>query len=70
MVICGKLLGKLMFNSIFNFTDARNMLSVHQSGFCQGDSCVHRLISIVHDIYNVSVVNPSERSFPRYLRSI
>ena len=27
--ICGKLMEKLMFNSIFNFIDTRNMLSVH-----------------------------------------
>ena len=48
-----------MFNSIFNFIDARNMLSVHQSGFCFGDSCVHQLISIVLDIYNAFDANPS-----------
>ena len=50
---------KLMFNSIFNFIDTRNMLSVHQSGFRPGDSCVHQLISIVHDIYNAFDANPS-----------
>ena len=56
---CGKLMEKLMFNSIFNFIDARNMLSVHQSGFRPGDSCVHLLISIVHEIYDVFDANPS-----------
>ena len=35
------------------------MLSVHQSGFHPGDSCVHQLISIVHDIYNAFDANPS-----------
>ena len=35
------------------------MLSVHQSGFHPGDSCVHQLISIVHDIYNAFDSNPS-----------
>ena len=49
---------KLMFNSIFNFIDTRNMLSVHQSGFRPGDSCVHQLISIVHEIYNAFDANP------------
>ena len=48
-----------MFNSIFNFVDTRNMISVHQSRFCPCDSCVHQLILIVHDIYNASDVNPS-----------
>ena len=28
------------------------MVSVHQSGFCPGDFCVHQIISIVHDIQN------------------
>ena len=57
--ICGKLSKTRMFNSIFNFIDSRNMLSVHQSGFSPGDSCVHQLISIVHDIYNAFDANPS-----------
>ena len=57
--ICGKLMEKLMFNSIFNFIDTRNMLSVHQSGLRPDDSCVHQLISIVHDIYNAFDANPS-----------
>ena len=39
--ICGKLVEKPMFNSIFSFIDIRNMLSVHQSGFRPGDSSVH-----------------------------
>ena len=57
--ICGILIEKLMFNSIFNFIDTRKMLSVHQSGFGLGDSCVHRLISIVHEIYNAFDANSS-----------
>ena len=57
--ICRKLMEKLMFNSIFNFIDTRNMLSVHQSGFRPGDSCVHQLISILHEIYSAFDANPS-----------
>ena len=34
------------------------MLSVHQSGFRPNDSCVHQLISIVHDNYNTFDTNP------------
>ena len=56
--ICRKLLEKLMFNSTFNFTDTRNMLSIHQSGFRPSDACMHQLISIVHDIYNAFDANP------------
>ena len=57
--IYGKLMKKVMFNSVFNFIDTRKMFSVHQSGFRPGDTCVHQLISIVHDIYNAFDVNPS-----------
>ena len=39
--ICRKFLEKLKLNSIFNFTDTRNVLSVHQSGFCPSDACMH-----------------------------
>ena len=35
------------------------MLSVHQSAFCPGDSCVHQLISIVREIYNAFDTSPS-----------
>ena len=57
--ICGKLMGKHMFNSIFNFIGTRNMLSVHQCGFRPGDSCEHQFISIVHEIYNASDASPN-----------
>ena len=57
--ICGELLEELMFNLFFTFLDTRNMVSVHQSGFRPGDSCVHQFISVVHDIYNAFDVNPS-----------
>ena len=46
-----------MLNSIFYFVDTRNTLSVHQSGFHSGDSCVCQPISIVHDIYNAFDTN-------------
>ena len=57
--ICRKLMEKRMFNSICNFIYTRNMFSVHQSGFLSSESCVHQLISIIHEIYNGSDANPS-----------
>ena len=50
---------KLMFNSFFKFIDTTNILSVHQSKFRPGDSCVHQIISIVHEIYNAFDANAS-----------
>ena len=57
--ICGKLIDKVMFNLIFNLIDTRSMLSVHQPGLRPGDSCVHQVIPIVHEIYNDLDANPS-----------
>ena len=57
--ICRKLMEKLMFKTVFNFIDTRNMLSVYQSGFRPSDSCLHQLILITHDIYNAFDVNLS-----------
>ena len=44
---------------ICSFIDTRNIFSIHQSGFRISNSCVHQLISIVHDIYNAFDANPS-----------
>ena len=35
------------------------MLSVHQAGFRPGNSCVHQLVSIVHEFYNAFDANSS-----------
>ena len=34
-------------------------LNQNQSGFTSGDSCIHQLISITHEIYASLDVNPS-----------
>ena len=36
-----------------------NLLNSNQSGFRPGDSCVHQLVSITHDIYKTFDANPS-----------
>ena len=67
IAILRKIKEKLMFKSIFNFIDTRNMLSVHQSGFRPGDYCVLQLISIVNDICNAFDANPSSEVRVVYL---
>ena len=57
--ICGKIFDRLIFNSLFNYFIENNLLSPHQSGFIPGDSCVQKLISISHEIYNVLDCNLS-----------
>ena len=48
--IFGKILERLIFNSLFEFLHENNLLNENQSGFRPSDSCEYQLLSIVHDI--------------------
>ena len=50
--ICGKIFERLIFNEMFNFFLANNLLAPNQSGFKPGDSCINQLLSITHEIYS------------------
>ena len=49
--VCGKILERLVFNSIFDFLDNNSLLSANKSGFRPSDSCESQLLSIYHEIY-------------------
>ena len=49
----------MIFNSLFKYLDANNLLTSNQPGFRPGDSCVHQLLSITREIYEVFDANPS-----------
>ena len=57
--ICSKLFEKIIFNTIFQHLTANKLLNSNQSGFMPGDSCIHQLISIAHEIYASFDANPS-----------
>ena len=57
--ICSKISEKVIFNSLFKYLDDNNLLNSNQSGFRPGDSCVHQLLSITHEIYKAFDANPS-----------
>ena len=57
--ICSKIFEKVIFNSPFKYLDDNNLLNSNQSGFPPGDSCVHQLLSITHEIYKAFDANPS-----------
>ena len=57
--ICSKIFEKVIFNSLFKYLDDNNLLTGNQSGFRPGDSCVHQLLSITHEIYKAFDANPS-----------
>ena len=49
--ICGKIFEHLIYNSLFEFFNANELISSNQSGFKPGDSCINQLLSITHEIY-------------------
>ena len=57
--VSSKIFKKIIFNSLFKYLDDNNLLNGNQSGFCPGDSCVHQLLSITHEIYKAFDTNPS-----------
>ena len=50
--VCGKVFERIIFNSFFvHLNNNNNLLNSNQSEFRPGDSFVHQLISITHNIY-------------------
>ena len=58
--IFSKIFEKIIFNNLYNYMDENHFFNPNQSGFRQGDSCVHQLISITHNIYKSFDINPSQ----------
>ena len=56
--IFGKILEKLMYNSLYSHFVTNELLNPNQSGICPGDSTVNQLISITHTIFNAFDCNP------------
>ena len=56
--IFGKILERLICNSLFEFIHENNLLNENQLGFRPSDSCEYQLISFVHDIYASFDCNP------------
>ena len=57
--ICSKLFEKIIFDTIFQHLMENKLLNPNQSDFMSGDSCIHQLISITHEIYASFDANPS-----------
>ena len=50
-LICGKILERVLYNSMFEFFIQNNLITPNQSNFKSGDSCINQLIFITHGIY-------------------
>ena len=57
--ICSKRFEKIIFDTIFQHLMVNKLLNPNQSGFMPGNSCIHQLISIIHEIYASFDANPS-----------
>ena len=49
--IFGKVFERLIYKEMYSFFIENDLISSNQSGFKQGDSCINRLLSITHEIY-------------------
>ena len=43
---------RLICNSMYKHISDNNLLSLNQSGFRTGDSCINQLLSITYDIFH------------------
>ena len=55
--VCCKIFENIIYNSLFKYLEDNNLSNGNQSGFRPGDSCVHQLLSITHEIYEVFDAN-------------
>ena len=58
--VFGKIFERIIFNNLFNYMNNNSFFNVNQSGFRPGDSCIHQLISITHDIFKNFDSNPTQ----------
>ena len=57
--IFGKILEKLIFDSLYHHLNTNGLLNQNQSGFRPGDSTVNQLLSIVNSIFTAFDCNPT-----------
>ena len=56
--IFGKILEKLVYDSLYSHLESHELLNPNQSGFRPGDSTVNQLLSITHTIFKAFDCNP------------
>ena len=49
--ICGKLFEKIIFNNLYSYLQANNIITKNQSGFRPGDSTTNQLLYLVNEIH-------------------
>ena len=56
--IFGKMFERVIYNSLFNYSQSNRLFTPSQSGFLPGDSCIAQLLSIIHEIQTAFDENP------------
>ena len=54
--ICGKIIGKVLFNLLYEFLEKKDLFPEHRSCFTPSGSSEFQLLSIVNDIYHILIV--------------
>ena len=49
--IFGKMFERIIFNNLYSYLDANNLITKNQSGFCPGDSTTNQLLYLVNEIH-------------------
>ena len=49
--ICGKMFEKIIFNNLYPYLNANNLITKNQSGFRPGDSTTNQLLFLVDKIH-------------------
>ena len=49
--ICGKIFEKIIFNQLYKYLDANNLITKNQSGFRPGDSTSNQLLYLINEIH-------------------
>ena len=62
LYVCEKILERLMFNKIFNFSIENKLILSNQSGFKPDDSCINQPLSITREMYESFDVELKVRS--------
>ena len=51
LLIAGKIFERLLYDRMFEFFIENSLISKNESGFRPDDSCINKLFSIAHEIY-------------------
>ena len=57
--IFGKMFERVMYNSLFNYSQSNRLFTPSKSGFLPGDSRIAQLLSIIREIHTAFDENPT-----------